>query len=258
MSPSVWSEVRDAVRPSVAAGQLLPHRAAQISSKYRVDLEDVTRIYVEERDKFLKRTGQPADPAPTVLENPQPAGEPKPEPAANPTTGLRCPHCRGSFDSKQQLSAHLRVHPEALTVPCDLCDVRSISKSALEKHKDNMHKGWRKARKQQAAAASPHGSAAAISTTAAPQASVVEAPTNVTLKPSLHGLRIARGLVEAFTAEGHEPDVRERAEQAAVAIAVLESVLEGHANALAARAKELRAELEQVESQLAQVQEAAA
>lgn len=253
MSPDVWSEIRDAVKPSVAAGQLLPHRAAQISVKYRVDLEDVTRIYLEERDKSLKRTGQPADPVPTAV-----GAEPAPPPAPKPDGTPRCPHCRQGFDSQQQLSAHLRVHPEALVVPCDLCDVRSISKSALEKHKDNMHKGWRKAKKQQAAAASPHGPAAAISTTAAPQASVVEAPTNVTLKPSLHGLRIARGLVEAFTAEGHEPDVRERAEQAAVAIAVLESVLEGHANALAARAKELRAELEQIESQLAQVQEAAA
>ena len=254
MSPDIWSEVRDAVRPSVAAGQLLPHRCAQISAKYRVSVEDVTRIYLEERDAYLARTGQPADPAPTAV-GAESAPAPQPKPAADKPAVLRCPYCRQGFESQQQLSAHLRVHPEALKVPCDLCDVRSISKSALAKHKDNMHKGWRKAKKQQAAPARPD----VPTEFSTPVAPAVDVDVDVvTIRPSLRGLHVARDLVETFNTPAHDPEVRERAEQAAGAIAVLIAVVDDHTNQLAARAAELRAELERLETQLAQVQEAVA
>jgi len=257
MSPNVWSEVRDAVRPSVAAGQLLPHRAAQISAKYRVDLSDVTRIYVEERNKFLERTGQPADPVSTVVENPEPATEPQPaaEPRPAELADLKCPHCSQLFESQYQLSAHMRVHPEALTVPCDLCEARSISTSALKKHKDNMHKGWRKARKQQPAATAD-GPGTMLP--GAPPAFVDAALNTGQPAPSATGLQAARDTVTLFTSADQPEAVQRAANDAAAAIDRLQEALASVASELAARADELRAELARLEAQLAQVQEPAA
>ena len=315
MSPHVWAEVRDAVAPSVAAGQLLPHRAAQIAHRYRVDIQDVTRIYTEQRDQYVARVravkakkaaeiaagldiqytpgtqpepeGQP-QPAPAAEPEPEPAAEPEPaplppapedgprrEPAriANPEPGVDCEHCGDHVRDNYVLAQHVRLHhPELLTHQCHLCPTRSLSRGALRKHYRKRHPGedfpkekpGRKPAHALQPAADPGTAQPAAAITPVPEASneatatAAEAPPNVTIRPSLHGLRIARDLVEAFNTARHDPEVRERAEQAAVAIAVLQSVVEGHTNALAARAAELRAELERLETQLAQVQEAIA
>jgi hypothetical protein len=153
MSHDAWAEVRDAVRPSVAAGQLLPHRQHAIALRHRVTTEDVARIYTEERDAYLQRGGKPAEPATPqsiadraeriaakaqdITEKTQDVAAvaqkaADAEPAAET---VACDYCDEELPSRASLGQHLRTHPAAYKYPCDQCDYTGISPEALKSHR---------------------------------------------------------------------------------------------------------------------------
>lgn len=79
MTIDQWREVRDAVRPSAAAGQLTDMRAHQIANRYRVAIEDVRRIYGEEHAR--RHPQNPPAVAERSADEPTPPGDiPVPSP----------------------------------------------------------------------------------------------------------------------------------------------------------------------------------
>lgn len=87
MTIDPWREVRDAVRPSAAAGTLPSHRAHAISQRHRVPIEDVERIYGEEHARLHPETAGTTDPDTEVY---------------------HCDQCKRLFPSLLALGAHRR------------------------------------------------------------------------------------------------------------------------------------------------------
>ncbi len=86
MSLDPFREVRDAVRPSAAAGHLTDMRATQIANRYRVDVADVRSMYDEEHARLHPQT-PPAVAERSPDEPTPPAAIPDPFPDQPATTG---------------------------------------------------------------------------------------------------------------------------------------------------------------------------
>lgn len=84
MTRDVWAEIRDAVRPSAAAGTLTEARAHSIATRYRVSMDDVERIYAEEVERI----------------------------AAIKQQTHRCDECELNYGTRDALNKHRRrIHP---------------------------------------------------------------------------------------------------------------------------------------------------